>query len=72
MIMKFEEFEKKMWEKGYGIVAMNHYAISGKRRTYCVVLSKNKERAFQSEAENSEQVFEDIYNQIINFEKKIR
>ena len=68
--MKFEEFEKKIWEKGYGIVSMNHYTISGKRYTYCVVLSRNRERAFQAEAESSEDVFQNIYNQIINFEKK--
>ena len=68
--MQFEEFEKKIWEMGYGIVAMNHYTISGKRHTYCVILSRNRERAFYSEAENSEKVFESIYNQIINFEKK--
>lgn len=68
--MKFEEFEKKIWKKGYGIVAMNHYTINGKRHTYCVVLSRNKERAFQSEAETSNKVFENIYNQIINFERK--
>lgn len=68
--MEFEEFEKKIWRKDYGITAMNHYTISGKRYTYCVVLSRDKKQAFQSEAENSEEVFESIYNQIINFEKK--
>ncbi len=69
--MNFEEFEKKIWEKGCGIVAMNHYTIEGKHYTYCVVLSRNKEKAFQSEAQNSEEVFEDIYNQIINSEKNL-
>lgn len=68
--MKFEEFERKVWEKGYGIAAMNHYTIGGKRRTYCVVLSRNKERAFQAEGENSEEVFESILNQITGFEKE--
>ena len=29
--MKFEEFEEKIKEKGFGIVAMNHYAIAGER-----------------------------------------
>ena len=28
--MNFEEFEKKILEKGYGIVAMNHHIINGK------------------------------------------
>ena len=51
--MKFEEFEKNILEKDYGIVAMNHFTISGKRYTYRVVLSRNKERAFQSEAPDS-------------------
>ena len=63
--MKFEEFEKKILEKNYGIVAMNHYSINGKRYLYCVVLSKDKKKAFQFEGENSEEVFENIYNQII-------
>jgi hypothetical protein len=67
MIMKFEEFERKILERGYGIAAMNHYTINGKLHTYCVVLSRNKERAFQAEAENSEKVFDKIYNEIINF-----
>jgi len=63
--MDFEEFEKKILEKGYGIVAMNHYSMNRKRYLYCVVLSKDKEKAFQAEGENSQEVFEDIYNQII-------
>ncbi len=62
--MNFEEFEKKIWEKGYGIVAMNHYTKDGKRFTYCVVLSRDKDKAFQAEGENSEEVFEEIYNKI--------
>jgi len=68
--MKFEEFEKEVWKKGYGIVAMNHYTIGGKRRTYCVVLSRDKGRAFQSEGGSSEEVFEDIYKRATEFEKK--
>lgn len=68
--MKFEEFERKIWEKGYGIVAMNHYTIKGKRHTYCVVLGGNREKAFQSEAEDSEQVFDDIYNSIVNYKEQ--
>jgi len=68
--MNFEEFEKKILEEGYGIVAMNHYVIGGKRYLYCVVLSKDQERAFQSEWKNSKEVFENLYNQMINFENK--
>lgn len=68
--MKYEEFEKELWEKGYGIVAMNHYTINGERHTYCVVLSRNKERAFQAEGISSGEVFQKIYNQIVDFEKK--
>jgi hypothetical protein len=67
--MKFEEFEKNILEKGYGIAAMNHYSINGKLYTYCVVLSRDTERAFKAEAENSEDLFDDIYNQILDFEK---
>src|SRR3989344_6754512 len=66
LFMKFEEFEKKIWDMGYGIVAMNHYTIGGKRRTYCVILNSNKKQAFKFEANNSEDVFENIYNQILN------
>lgn len=68
--MNFEEFEKKILEKSYGIVAMNHYSIKGRRYLYCVVLSKNKERAFHAEGENSQQIFDCIYHKIINFENK--
>ena len=68
--MNFEEFEKKIWEKGYGIAAMNHYTIKGKRRTYCVVVSRDKERAFHSEVENSEDVFGGIIKQIEDYEKE--
>ncbi len=67
--MKFEEFEKKIWRKGYGIVAMNHYTVRGKRYTYCVVLNRNKGKAFRAEAKNSEDAFEKIYAQIVNCEK---
>jgi hypothetical protein len=69
VIMKFEEFEKVIREKGYGIAAMNHYNMGGKPYTFCVIFGKNKERAFKAEAEKSEDVFESIVNQIIDFEK---
>lgn len=69
IIVKFEEFEGKIWKRGYGIAAMNHYTINGQRLTYCVVLNRAKQRAFKSERENSEKVFEDIYNQILIFKK---
>lgn len=69
-IMKFEEFEAKIWEKGYGIVAMNHYTLGGKRFTYCVILDRNKKRAFQAEAENSEDVFKSILCQTENNQEK--
>ncbi len=68
--MDFEEFEKKIFEEDYGIVAMNHYSINGKRYLYCVVLSKDKERAFQAEGKNPKEVFENIYNQIKNWKNK--
>jgi hypothetical protein len=64
--MKFEEFEKKIKEKGYGIVAMNHYTLGGKWHTYCVVLSKNSDKAIKAEDENSEDVFKKICEQIRN------
>ena len=51
---------------GYGIVAMNHYTMNSERKTYCVVLNNNKKQAFKFEADNSEDVFENIYNQILN------
>ncbi len=68
--MTFEEFEKKCWEKGYGVAAMNHYVLGGKRFLYCVVFNKKRQSAFQAEAENSEEVFENIFNQITQSEKK--
>lgn len=67
--MKFEEFEKFILEKDYGIAAMNHYFIKGELHTYCVVSSKDTERAFKAEGEKSEDVFGSIYNQILDFEK---
>lgn len=63
--MTFEDFEKHAWEKGYGIVAMNHYSIKGRRYTYCVVLGKNKARAIQAEGEDSQKVFQDIHDQML-------
>ena len=68
--MNFEEFEKKILEKGYWIVAMNQYSVNGKCYTYCVVFNKSEEKAFKSEAQDSKEVFEDIHNQIIDSEKK--
>lgn len=62
--MNFEEFENKIREKGYGIVAMNHYKLSGKWNTYCVVLNKDNDKALKAEGENSKDVFQNIYNQI--------
>jgi len=64
--MNFEEFEKKIFEKGYGIVAMNHYFINNECHLFCVILNTKKQIAFKSEGENSYEVFENIYNQIIN------
>ena len=48
---------------------MNHYTVRGKRYTYCVVLNRNKGKAFRAEAKNSEDAFEKIYAQIVNCEK---
>jgi hypothetical protein len=70
VIMKFEEFEKKIREKGYGIAAMNHYNMGGKPYTFCVIFGKNKERAFKAEAEKSEDVFDSIISQIEDYEKQ--
>jgi len=67
--MKFEDFEKKIWDKGYGIVAMNHYSLNGKRHTYVVILNKNKTTAIQAEAENSEDAFQKIYSKISEAEQ---
>ena len=62
--MKFEEFERKLWAKGYGIAAMNHYTLNGIRYTYCVVLHHEGNTAFKFEAERSEEVFEHLYRQV--------
>ena len=66
--MKFEEFEKRIRERGYGIAAMNHYSLNGKQYTFCVVLSKNDDKAFRAEAESSEEVFEILFNKITEAE----
>jgi hypothetical protein len=63
--MTFEEFEKNTWEKGYGIVAMNHYSMNGKRYMYCVVFNKSKDKAIQAEGEISQDVFQKIFQQIL-------
>jgi|TARA_Y100000310_G_scaffold299391_1_gene334212 hypothetical protein len=68
--MKLEEFEKSIRERGYGIAAMNHYSLDSVDFTYCVILNKSKDRAFQSQAEKSEDVFESIYDQMIDFERE--
>jgi len=67
-IMEFEEFEKKILAKSYGIAAMNHYSLGGKLHTYCVVFKKSTGKAFQSEAQDSKEVFEDIYRQMMDDE----
>ena len=67
--MKFEQFEKEIKERGYGIVAMNHYSINKIWHTYCVVLGKDDKTAFKVEATNSEEVFKNIFEQIISFDK---
>ena len=65
--MFFEDFERTIWEWGYGIVALNHFTKAGKRSTYCVVLSRDSMKAFKSEGSCSTEVFEDIRNQIGTF-----
>ena len=65
--MKFEEFEKAIWERGYGIAAMNHYTIQGEKYTYCVVISRNCERAFKSGKNSSCEGFKSIVDQIDNY-----
>ena len=55
--MKFEEFEHILKENGYGIVAMNHFDIAGCRWLYCVILNKDKKKAFKAEYSSSETVF---------------
>lgn len=66
--MKFEDFEREIKQKGYGIVAMNHYSLSKIWHTYCVVLSKDNKTAFKAESTNSEDVFKNIFEQILNSE----
>lgn len=63
--MTFEEFEQKIWEKGFGIVAMNHYTLSGTRRTYCVILGNDRKTAFQAEGEHSQEVFDSLYHKVL-------
>jgi len=68
--MNFEEFEKKILEKGFGIVGMNHYYINKKPHLFCAVMNTPKQRAFKTEGEKPEEVFENLYNQIIHWENK--
>ena len=68
--MNFEDFEKAIWDRGYGIAAMNHYTIKGKRYTYCVVVSRDCERAFKSEKNNFSDGFESIVDQINNYNNR--
>lgn len=67
--MKFEEFESKIREMGFGIAAMNHYSLNGKDYTYCVVLNSKKGIAFKGEAETSEEVFDMIFEKISNLQE---
>lgn len=68
--MTFEDFEEQLWCRyGYGIVAMNHYTITGARRLYIAVLERRPiepwpPRAFKAEGEDSGEVFADIIRQI--------
>jgi len=66
--MNFEEFEKKIEEKGFGVVAMNHYTLKGKRHLFCVILNTAKGTAFRAESETSNEVFEILYTKLLNSE----
>lgn len=63
--MNFEEFEKKLLEQGYAVVGMNHYYLKNKLHLFCAILNTKKQIAFKAEGENSKEVFETLYNQII-------
>ena len=45
---------------------MNHYTLNGKRHLFCVILNTVKGIAFRTESETSSQVFEELYNKILN------
>ncbi|MBN2368069.1 hypothetical protein JXC34_03545 [Candidatus Woesearchaeota archaeon] len=62
--MDFEEFEKRIWEKGFGIAAMNHYSINGKRMLYCIIYNTQKGKAFMQEGDISSDVFEKLYGRV--------
>lgn len=63
--MSFEDFEKEIDSKGYGIVALNHYSIkNNQRHTYCVILGKNNTRAIKAEGVSSKGVFLSIVKQM--------
>ncbi len=62
--MTFEDFEKVIATLGFGIVAMNHYSMNGKRYLYCAILNGKTNTAFRSEGEESRLVFDDLIHQI--------
>lgn len=68
--MNFKEFEQKILEKGFAIAAMNHYHLNNKLNLFCVVMNTKKQIAFKAEGEDSEKVFENLYEQITNWENK--
>ncbi len=68
--MDFEEFEKKIEAYGFGIVAMNHYTLQGKRHLFCVILNSLTGTAFRAEGQISSEVFESLYEQILNFKNR--
>ena len=62
--MTFEKFEIYIFEKGYGIVAMNHYSINNERHLYCVVMNKDGSKAIKAEGKKSVEVFQSIADKL--------
>lgn len=70
--MKFENFEKQIWKRGYGIAALNHYFCKTTYYTYCAIFNKNEKRGLAAEDTTSEKVFDTLFEQLKKMEEETK
>jgi hypothetical protein len=62
----FEELEQYLLTNGYSICAMNHYKLNNKWRLFLAVMREDNNLAFKAEGENSQEVFANILQQLMD------
>lgn len=63
--MNFEEFYKKIHEKGFQVVCLNDYQMKGTQRTFIAIQDKNG-NGFHTEglSENIEMIYQELLAKI--------